>query len=144
MKYAIEQLSVFLENKPKELANLSSILSKNKINIKSIMLAESTDFGLVRIITDEPKRAKDVLDSAKIGGRITTVFGVRIKDEVGTFNRVITELSNENINIVYMYSFYEIKSGVFIFSVDKNDFQKAIDTLFKAGEELVEKSYFQR
>lgn len=142
MKYIIKQLSIFIENKPNELATLADILSKNNINIKSIILAESTDFGIVRVITDTPEEAKKVLENIGISSSISNVFGVRIKDEIGTFNRIVSLLGKQNINILYMYSFYEIKSGIFIFHVDKNDFQKAIDTLLVAKEDIVESDYF--
>jgi hypothetical protein len=144
MKYAIKQLSVFIENKPNELASLANILSQNNINIKSIMLAESTDFGIVRIITDTPQKAKEVLDNAGIGSRLGDVFGVRIKDKVGEFSRIISLLGNNNVNILYMYSFYEVNSGIFIFHVNKDAFEKAIEVLLAAKEDIVESEYFSK
>ena len=144
MDYIIKQLSIFLENRPNELASLANILSQNNINIKSIMLAESADFGIARIITDAPENAKKVLDIAGISSSISNVFGVRIKDEVGTFSRIVSLLGKHDISILYMYSFYEIKSGIFIFHVDKNSFQKAIKILLEAKEDVIESGYFSK
>lgn len=144
MRYSIKQLSVFIENKESELASLADILSNNNINIKSIMLAESTDFGIVRIITDTPQKAKDALDKAGISSRLGDVFGVRIKDEVGTFSRIVSLLSKNDINILYMYSFYEVQSGIFIFHVNKSDFKRSIEILLDANEDIVESEYFSK
>ncbi|DAB32342.1 MAG TPA: amino acid-binding protein, partial [Sulfurospirillum sp. UBA11407] len=88
MKYAIKQLSVFIENKAGELSDFTQVLSKNGISIKSILLADSTDFGLVRTIVDNPERAKAILEEEGFSVRFTNVFGVKIEDVVGSFDKV--------------------------------------------------------
>ncbi|MDR0467521.1 MAG: amino acid-binding protein [Campylobacteraceae bacterium] len=140
MKYFVQQLTVFLENKPGELASFTKILSDKNVNIKSVILVESTDFGLVRAIVDNPQKAKAVLESAGLSVRLANVIAVKIKDEVGSFNRIVSALSQNNINILYAYSFYESDSGIFIFSVD--ELQKGVDVLLKAGENILEAEYF--
>jgi len=140
MKYFIQQLTVFLENKPGELASFTKILSDKNVNIKSITLVESTDFGLVRAIVDNPQKAKAVLESAGLSVRLADVIAVKIKDEIGSFNRIVSILSQNSINILYTYSFYESDSGIFIFSVDK--LQKSVDALLEAKEDILEAQYF--
>jgi len=142
MKYFVKQLTVFLENKPSELASFTHILRDKNVNIKSLILVESTDFGLVRSIVDNPQKAKAVLESAGLSVRFSDVLAVKIKDEIGSFDRIVSTLSKNNINILYTYSFYESDSGIFIFSVD--ELQKGIDVLLEAGENVLEAEYFYR
>ena len=97
MKYDIKQLSVFLENKAGELSDFTHVLSTNGISIKSILLADSTDFGLVRTIVDNPEKAKAILEDAGFSVRFTDVFGVKIEDVVGSFDKAVSALSNEGI-----------------------------------------------
>jgi hypothetical protein len=140
MKYFIKQLTVFLENKPGELASFTRILSDKKVNIKSLILVESTDFGLARAIVDNPEKAKAVLESAGLSARFNDVIAVKIKDEIGSFNRIVSILSDNNVNILYTYSFYESDSGIFIFSVD--ELKKGIEALLQAGEQVLDAEYF--
>lgn len=142
MKYAIKQLSVFIENKAGELSDFTHVLSKNDISIKSILLADSTDFGLVRTIVDNPEKAKAILEEEGFSVRFTNVFGVKIDDVVGSFDKVVTALAEKNINIQYTYSFYEASTGIFIFSVDKKYFEEAIKILEEQNIEIVSASHF--
>jgi len=144
MKYAIKQLSVFIENKAGELSDFTHVLSKNGISIKSILLADSTDFGLVRTIVDNPERAKALLEEEGFSVRFTNVFGVKIDDVVGSFDKVVSALARENINIQYTYSFYESNTGIFIFSVDKSSFEDALNILQKADIEILTASHFYK
>lgn len=142
--HTIKQLSVFIENKAGELSDFTKILSKNDISIKSILLADSTDFGLVRTIVDNPEKAKAILDDAGFSVRFTNVFGVKIEDVIGSFDKVVTALSKNSINIQYTYSYYEADTGIFIFSVEKDKFDDAIKTLLNTGVEIVNASHFYK
>ncbi len=142
MKYNIKQLSVFLENKAGELSDFTHALSTNGVSIKSILLADSTDFGLVRTIVDNPEKAKAVLEEAGFSVRFTDVFGVKIEDVVGSFDKVVGTLAAQKINILYTYSFYESNTGIFIFSVEKERFNEAIDALQNNGIEILLAKHF--
>ena len=142
--HIIKQLSVFIENKTGELSDFTHILSKNGISIKSILLADSTDFGLVRTIVDNPEKAKSILEENGFSVRFTDVFGVKINDVVGSFDEVVTALSKSNINIQYTYSFYESNIGIFIFSVEKDKFNEAVKSLLNAKLEVVSASHFYK
>jgi len=142
MSYAIKQLSVFLENKPGELGFLTKTLSQGGVSIKSILLADSSDFGLARTIVDNPEKAKAVLENHGLSVRLTDVFGVRIDDVVGSFDRVVSLLSSKGINILYCYSFYESSSGIFIFSVPKEQFDEAVLALTAHGVEIIQAQHF--
>ncbi|MBN2964545.1 amino acid-binding protein [Sulfurospirillum sp. T05] len=142
MSYAIKQLSVFLENKPGELGFLTKTLSQGGVSIKSILLADSSDFGLARTLVDDPEKAKAVLENHGLSVRLTDVFGVRIDDVVGSFDRVVSLLSAKEINILYCYSFYESSSGIFIFSVPKEQFDEAVLALIAHGVEIIQAQHF--
>ena len=142
--HTIKQLSVFIENKTGELSDFTHVLSKNDISIKSILLADSTDFGLVRTIVDNPEKAKAILEDAGFSVRFTDVFGVKIDDVVGSFDKVVTALSKSSINIQYTYSFYESDIGIFIFSVEKDKFSEAVKSLLDAKLEVVSASHFYK
>lgn len=142
MTYVIKQLTVFLENKAGELSELTHVLSHNGISIKSILLADSTDFGLVRTIVDNPTKAKAILEDEGFSVRFTDVFGVKIEDVVGSFDKVVSALASEQINILYTYSFYESNAGIFIFSVDKERFSDAIDALERENIEILHAKHF--
>jgi len=142
--HTIKQLSVFIENKTGELSDFTHVLSKNDISIKSILLADSTDFGLVRTIVDNPDKAKAILEDNGFSVRFTDVFGVKIDDVVGSFDKVVTALSKNEINIQYTYSFYESDIGIFIFSVEKEKFNKAVKSLLDAKLEVINTSHFYK
>ncbi len=142
--YTIKQLSVFIENKTGELSDFTHVLSKNNISIKSILLADSTDFGLVRTIVDNPEKAKAILEDNGFSVRFTDVFGVKIDDIVGSFDKVVTALSKSSINVQYTYSFYESDIGIFIFSVEKDKFNDAVKSLLDAKLEVVNASHFYK
>lgn len=142
--HTIKQLSVFIENKTGELSDFTHVLSKNGISIKSILLADSTDFGLVRTIVDNPDKAKAILEDNGFSVRFTDVFGVKIDDVVGSFDKVVTALSKNNINIQYTYNFYESDIGIFIFSVEKDNFNEAVQSLLDANLEVVSASHFYK
>lgn len=142
--HTIKQLSVFIENKTGELNDFTRVLSENNISIKSILLADSTDFGLVRTIVDNPEKAKAILEENGFSVRFTDVFGVKIDDVVGSFNEVVSILSKENINIQYTYSFYESNIGIFIFSVENDKFTDAVAALLDSKLEVISASHFYK
>lgn len=141
-KYAIKQLSVFVENHKGELTDVTSELVKNDISLKSILLVDSTDFGILRMIVNEPEKAKNALVAAGFGVNVNFVFGVRIEDKLGSFNHVVKTLCQNQINILYTYSFYEGKEGIFVFKVNRNDFDNALRCLQEEEIEIVEAKIF--
>jgi hypothetical protein len=94
----------------------------------------------VRAIVNNPQKAKAVLESAGLSVRFSDVLAVKIKDEVGSFDRIVSTLSKNDINILYTYSFYSSNSGIFIFSID--NLQKGVDVLLEAKEDVLEAAYF--
>ena len=101
----LNQISVFVENKPGKLQLLTGILAENNINMRALSLAETSEFGIVRIIADNLDAASVVLKEEGFVHTITKVLGVSIPDEPGGLNRVLKVLSAAGVNIEYMYAF---------------------------------------
>ena len=101
----LNQISVFVENKPGKLQLLTDVLAKNSINMRALSLAETSDFGIVRIIVDDLAAASEVLKAEGFIYTVTKVLGVAIPDEPGGLNRVLHVLSGSGVNIEYMYAF---------------------------------------
>ncbi len=141
-KYMIKQLSVFLENKKGELTDVTAALSKESISIKSLLLIDSTDFGILRLIVGNPDKARDILVNAGYTVKINQVFAVKTEDEIGSFNGVATILSQKDINILYTYAFINENAGIFVFKVERSDFNIAVGALQAGNIKIVEHSFF--
>lgn len=127
----VEQISVFLENKPGTLEHATRILKENKINIRTLSLAETADFGILRLIVNDVEKTNQVLKDAGFRVSKTIVVAVEVPDQPGGLHSIMEVLNREAINVEYLYAFVE-KSGqnaVIIFRFD--DPEKAIDVLLK-------------
>ena len=102
---SVKQISVFLENKPGALYALTGVLAQNKIDMRAFSLAETSDFGIARIIVDDVYRTTTVLKDAGFVHSITPVLGVAIPDTPGGLNRVLQVLTDAQVNVEYMYAF---------------------------------------
>ena len=133
----IRQLSVFLENKKGRLAEVTGILAKNKVNIRALSLADSADFGVLRLIVNDPEKGATCLRDERMVVQETDVIGVEVPDEPGGLSRVLKIFDHSNINVEYMYATVErIKdSAIVIFKVA--DPAKAVKLLKQAGAPLV-------
>ena len=139
--YAIRQLSIFLENKKGELSEISAVLSDEQINIKSLLLVDSTDFGILRLIVEDTEKAHRILVDNGYTVKENQVFAVKAEDKIGSFSQVVKILSQQDINILYTYAFSEDQFAVFIFKVEKGDFDKAVEALLKSDIELFDNSF---
>ena len=101
---AITQLSVFLENKPGQLARAIKIISNGGVNIRALSLADTRDFGILRLIVSDNKKAKELLAEKSIVTE-TPVIAVKMEDEAGALNRILQSLQEEQINVEYLYAF---------------------------------------
>jgi len=135
----IKQITVFVEDKMGELTDITTILSENGISLKSINLVDSSDFGLLRIIVDDTKKAAFVLEKEGFSLTVSNVLAVKIKNRVGSFNKVVTTLSKNEINIEYIYTVDSDTYGIFIFKVSPKDFDRAKKVLKDNSVETLEK-----
>ncbi|MFC1754695.1 amino acid-binding protein [Thermoproteota archaeon] len=121
----IKQISVFIENNPGHLYNVVKTLANHNVNIRAISLAETADFGIIRMIVNNPDEAYNILKENKFSVSFTDVLAVAVSDDVGGIAKVLalTNPNNENINIEYLYAFAE-KHGdhaIIIFRFDNPD-----------------------
>ena len=101
---AITQLSVFLENKPGQLAAAVKLISDGGVNIRALSLADTRDFGILRLIVSDNQKAKELLAEKSIVTE-TPVIAVKMEDEAGALNRILQSLQEEQINVEYLYAF---------------------------------------
>lgn len=140
----IDQVSVFLENSPGHLARLTRTLADAGINLRALMVADTEEFGVVRIICDRPLAAKAVLDRSGFGVSLTKVLAVEVPDTPGGLADVLDVLGRASINVEYAYAFVEPgrTAAVDIFKVDD---PAADDALTVAGVNVIapERLYVQ-
>ena len=120
---SVNQVSVFLENKPGTLNKLTEVLATNKINIRALSLAETSEFGIVRMIVNDVFEAVNVLKENNFVAILTPVLAYAIADEAGYLNSLLQNFSAANVNIEYMYAFAGRTRAYMIFRV--NDTKKA-------------------
>lgn len=125
----IKQLSIFVENKMGQLTDVTTLLASNNLSIKSINLVDSTEFGILRLIVDDAQKAKQVLDDNGISLKITEVFAIEIDDHIGSFNEIVSLLTENGINIEYTYTINNQENGAFIFKVTPVELEKTLSLL---------------
>ena len=134
---AIKQLTVFVENKQGTMVSITEILSKNNINIRALSIAETQDFGILRLIVNDEEAAKTILADAGYLIKITNVVGVKIGDAPGKLCEALKVLDESNINLEYLYVFMARteKHAYVVLRVEDND--AAENVLVNAGFHLI-------
>ena len=133
----VEQISIFIENKSGRLAEITGILGDNNVNIRALSLADTSDFGILRLIVDDSEKALKVLKEKRFTVSITNVIGVAVSDSPGGLTAILQILDKNNVNVEYMYAFVE-RSGdnaVIIFRFD--DIDEAIKALTDNGIKIL-------
>ncbi len=133
-----EQISVFIENKSGRLAEVTRILGDAEINIRALSLADTSDFGILRLIVNDREKAKAVLKEKGFTVTKTEVVAVEVPDRPGGLYQILRKLDSETINVEYMYAFVERcgENAVIIFRFDETD--KAIKILLESGFNVLE------
>ncbi|MCL2082293.1 MAG: hypothetical protein FWH04_03530 [Oscillospiraceae bacterium] len=101
----IDQVSVFVRNSPGQLETVMSVLEGGGIDIRALSLADTSDFGILRIIVNNPGEALDVLQKNGVMAKITEVIAVKLDDKPGGLQRVLSVLSGKGISVEYIYAF---------------------------------------
>ncbi|WP_415238344.1 ACT domain-containing protein [Seleniivibrio woodruffii] len=133
----LQQISVFIENQSGRLYDVTSLLGKSGINIRALSLADTSDFGILRLIVNNPEEAYKILKDNEFTVGRTEVVAVEIKDEPGGLAEILGALSKNEINVEYMYAFVEPegKRAIMIFRFDETE--KAVEKLLEAGFTLI-------
>jgi hypothetical protein len=124
----VTQISVFLDNRSGVLADLTEYLGSNGINIRALSVAESRDFGVIRMIVADPSRVAELLGNKGYNIQKVDVIAVHVNDEPGGLGKALRALANQNLNVDYLYTFLD-KLGdkaIVIMRVDNLDFATAI------------------
>lgn len=132
----IEQLSVFLENKSGRLAELTRTLGDAGVNMHALIVADTSDFGVVRIICDNPERAKRLLEGRGFGVSITRVLAVEIPDRPGGLADLLEALDTAGLNIEYAYAFVEPDGNAAV-DVLRIEDERAAEVLSAAGFRVI-------
>ncbi|MBU0995613.1 MAG: ACT domain-containing protein [Proteobacteria bacterium] len=136
----VKQLSVFIENKEGRIAEVTSIIAEVNVNIRAISLADTSDFGVLRMIVSNADQARDALKKEGFTVGETDVVAVKVEDKPGGLNKILHLIESSGLNVEYMYSMARIidNSAVMIFRFDKTD--QAIDVLTKSGLPVINKN----
>ena len=129
----IQQLSVFLENKPGRLCSAVDTLAKEGIDISALTVADTSEFGILRMIVDQPERAREVLMESGVIVRITKVIAVAMNDTPGGAGTVLHLLSNAGVNIEYMYACIGKLTGKAIMVIRTDNPDLAAEVLERNG-----------
>lgn len=129
----IRQISVFVENKPGRLSSITGILKDNGIDIRALSIADTRDFGILRIIVNAPELACQKLRQEAYTVTITEVVAICIDDEMGKFSDVMRVLNDAGINVEYLYAFLSKSDNKASIILRVDDNEKAHEAFEKAG-----------
>ena len=130
---AVKQISVFIANKEGRIEKVTEVLRDANINITSLSLAESVDFGILRLIVSEPVRAKEVLKASGLSAKMTDVIAVRISNKPGSLHELLTAVGDFNIEYMYVLSAADTASMI----MKIRDIENAESTLNTKGFKLL-------
>lgn len=135
----IKQISIFIPNKKGSLSQLTDILIAHNIDIRAIAVFDTTEFGILRIVVDDPDRAVEVLKAEGIVAKVSKVIAVEPEDKPGSLNEIFNILKDNEINIEYIYSFVMRKNEMpyIVLKVDQQE--KAAEILTANGINVVNK-----
>ncbi len=134
----VEQISIFVENRAGRLAEITKVLSETGVNIRALSLADTSDFGILRLIVDDNDKAKTALKERGFTVGKQDVVAVEVEDRPGGLSRILDILSKHDINVEYMYAFVRHlgEDAVIIFRFD--DIDRAVKLLQEHNVKVLE------
>ncbi|MFV0528706.1 MAG: ACT domain-containing protein [Lachnospiraceae bacterium] len=130
----IKQLSVFLENRPGRLHQVLSILAEHDVNIVALSLADSSDYGMLRMMVSDPEKAKDALKENDFSAMLTDVICIGVDHAVGSLQNAMGVLAAAGIDVEYMYAFANADKAAAVLKC--SSLQDAIEVLTKSGAKI--------
>ena len=127
----VQQLSVFLENREGRLEEVLDVLAKSNVNIVALSLADTSDYGMLRMIVSDPNKGKAVLKENGITSMLTDVVALRVPHETGSLSRAMHQIVDGEVNIEYMYAFANGDDAAAVLKSD--DPARVIDILKGSG-----------
>ncbi|HVI41876.1 MAG TPA: ACT domain-containing protein [Anaerovoracaceae bacterium] len=135
----IKQISIFIPNKKGSLSQLTDILTAHHIDIRAIAVFDTAEFGILRIVVDDPDRAVKILKQEGIVAKVSKVIAVEPEDKPGSLNEIFSILRDSDINIEYIYSFIMRKKEMPYIVLKVDDQQRAVDVLTAHGINVINK-----
>ncbi|MCL2880360.1 MAG: ACT domain-containing protein [Treponema sp.] len=135
----IKQISVFLENTSGRLSKVTQALAQSKINLRAISIADTADFGILRLIVDKTDEAVKVLNNAGFTTKLTDVAAVQIDDIPGSLAKLMDLFQTSNVNIEYLYASLERESGKAVIIFKLQDHHKGMQIIKDSGHKIAEK-----
>lgn len=133
----IKQISIFVENKPGRLADITEILAKNQIDIRALSVADTTDYGILRLIVNTPEKAQAALKEAGITASLTNVLGICVSDSPGEFAKATRILADASLGVEYVYAFITPQKGSAYVILRVADNDKAAEVLAEQGIRII-------
>lgn len=133
----VKQISVFVENARGKLSRVTEVLAENGINIRALSIADTTDFGILRLIVQDPDKALAVLKDNDITVKSTDVIVVEIDDKPAGLNKALTLLRDANIAVEYMYAFVSKKENEAYVILKSDNTDKAVAALTAGGVRVI-------
>ncbi len=132
----IKQLSIFVENKPGRLSEITGVLAGHGIDLRALCIADTTDFGILRLIVSDPDKALSLCREEGMTVSVTEVIAVELEDQPGGLHKILKILSDKGIGVEYIYAFVTCpKDAYVILRVEDND--KAAGVLQEKGVRLL-------
>lgn len=141
---AIKQISLFVENKPGRMAKVSKTLSDAGVNIRALTVAEAGDFGVIRMVVDDPEQGYKVLHDNGFTVSETEVLAVEMKDIPGGLYEIVNTLGESGVNVDYAYAFVTTKAERAMLIIRVDNLEKARKVLTDAGIKLATKDEIQK
>ena len=126
------QVSVFIENRPGRAALVCELLEQAQINVRGFMISDTNDYGILRLVVDQPERALDVLAEAGYAAKVKPILVARLIDEPGNLSKLLNALASAHIDVTYTYSLI----STFV-AISTSDIEQAWQPALDAGIDLV-------
>ena len=133
----IKQLSIFLQNKMGSLAKPLEVLTVANVNIRAMCMADTSEFGILRLVVDDPEKGKEALEENNFLVKITEIIGVEMNDTPGGLTTVLDIIKDNLIDLEYLYAFSYAKAGKAILMLHADDIDKLISVLEENNIPLV-------
>ncbi len=133
----IKQISIFIENRKNALSELTNVLAEHNINIRAMNLADTSDFGIARLIVDNTEQVQAALERSAYIVKVTPVIIMEIPDESGSLNKILKILADNGRNVEYMYGFTGRKSNSAYMIIRCTDVPETERVLDKNGIRMV-------
>ena len=133
----IKQLSIFLQNKMGSLAKPLEVLTVADVNIRAMCMADTSEFGILRLVVDDPEKGKEALEQNNFLVKMTEIIGVEMNDGPGGLTSVIKIIRDNNIDLEYLYAFTHDKADKAILLLHSSDIDKLIEVLQNSNITIV-------